>query len=161
MKATVIEPIEPWNVQQIVLFSACALFCIMVLSKMFFNSVSNYATVFSFLKQMPGIEVEDAGETNHSNLFSVSVSATTQHFNLNTFVDVIRRMGCAVLSTADTDNPSYRTITVEVPKNGGGIGLKSIMFLGILIGIGMFSYYHTEEIYNTFPVLKTLIDKYV
>tara|TARA_B110000211_G_C13653237_1_gene366854 strand:+ start:67 stop:432 length:366 start_codon:yes stop_codon:yes gene_type:complete len=121
---------------------------------MFTNStVTKYASVFSFLKGVPGIEVEDAGETNHSNLFSVSVSASTQHFNLNTFVHAIGLMNCTVLSTADTDNPSYRTLTVEVPKNGRGWSLTTIVLLGMVIGLGSAVYYHQEEIYNTFPFL--------
>lgn len=154
MKATVLEPSTGWENNSIVLYSCCGILCLLLFMKMVTNStVTKYASVFSFLKGVPGIEVEDAGETNYSNLFSVSVSASTQHFNLNTFVNAIGRMGCSVLSTADTDNPSYRTLTVEVPKNGGGWALTTIVLLGMVIGLGTAVYYNQEEIYNTFPFL--------
>lgn len=156
MKATVLGPSEGLGDTAVYAIIAVAI-SIAIAAFLFSPSgVSKYAAVFSFLKQVPGIEVEDVGETNNSNLFSVSVSAATQHFNLSAFVASVGSLGCAVLSTADTDNPSFRTLTVEVPKRTSGVSVRSVIFLGIFFGIIFTMYYQKEEIYKSFPMLNSL-----
>jgi len=158
MKATVLEPSEgPGEIAVYAIMGAVVSVAVTLLFMFFSRNTSKYATVLSFLKELPGIEVEDVGETNSSNLFSVSVSAATQHFNLSEFAASITSLGCAVLSTADTDNPSFRTLTVEVPKHASNaVSVRSVILLGILCGIICTMYYQKEEIYKSFPMLNSL-----
>jgi len=155
MKATVVEE-APTSFNETIIYGCVGLCFILILMKMMSSTVDLYGKVASILKDEPHIESEDGGETNSSYLFSVSISAITQHFDLNEFVQKMGRLGCSVLSTADTDNPSFRKLTVQVPKKRGGVGLITLLLTGMLIGGLIMGYYHKKELYNTFPFLGTM-----
>lgn len=161
MKATVVEELPSSFNQNVFLVGFGVLFVLITIKMMTSRTVDLYGKVASILKDEPYLEAEDAGETNSSYLFSISISAITQHFDLNEFVRKMGELGCSVLSTADTDNPSFRKLTVQVPKQKGGVGLTTFLVTGMTIGGCIMVYYHQEELYNTFPFVETITEYYV
>jgi len=134
---------------------------LIILHRFFLSRKPDYGRVVTILKDEKGIEAEDAGETNNSYMFSISISALTQHFDLNEFVEKMHRLGCNVLSTADTNNPSFRTLTVEVPKTRGGIGLMTILFFGFFVGMGYLYVYQGSMVYNLFKDVSSIVQQNV
>ena len=159
MKASVIEETTT-TLNEYYLVGACI--CVVVFMVAMKAAISPkrdlYGTVASILKDEQHIESEDAGETNSSYLFSVSISAITQHFDLNEFVQKMSTLGCSVLSTADSNNPSFRKLTVQVPKKEARAGLLTVVLAGMLIGGVCMGVYHKdkEELYKTFPFLEAM-----
>ena len=156
MKASVVEEIPSTFNNWYVYTGIGVIILFIILKMMSSRKVDLYGRVASILKDESYIEAEDAGETNSNYLFSISISAITQHFDLNEFVCKMSKLGCSVLSTADTDNPSFRKLTVQVPKNKRKVGLTTILLTGTVIGVFIMSYYHQEELYNTFPFVRTI-----
>ena len=109
---------------------------------------NNEKTVFGIINNFPELSFEDAGESNHSRLLSVSISSALQFFDLSSLVKKIEAAGGIVLSTADTSNPSNRLLTVEIPKTSRSVSVKTIVLLGIVFAIGIFSWFHSEKLYN-------------
>ena len=157
MKATVLEASTGWEKSSIVLYSCCGIFAIILWRIRIASTKPDYGQIVTFLKGLQGIESEDAGETSSSYLFNISVSAVTQHFDLNGFVQKMNRLGCSVLSTADTNNPSFRTLTVQVPKRGRGIGLPVFVCIGCLLGTVLAGCFYKEEVYKIFPIVETIL----
>ena len=156
MKTTIVEPSTAPELGPIICI-VTGIILIIIWRIMISSSVPDYGRVVSFLKGLQGIEAEDAGETSSSYLFNVSVSAITQHFDLNAFVEKMRRLGCSVLSTADTNNPSFRTLTVQVPKSGGRVGLSMFLFIGCFLGSVLAGFFYQTEVYNISPLIGTII----
>jgi len=156
MKATEILPNEELLMDnfQIICLIMIIIIALFFVYMVFFRSVPDlYGRVASSLKDTLHIESEDCGETNQFWLFSITVSAVTQHFDLNDFVGKMRKLGCNVLSTADTDNPSHRQLTVQVPKKRGGFGLFSVLLCGLFIGTIVIGYLEHEELYIRFKTM--------
>jgi len=160
MKATVIEDEISSDITTatVILFFVGLL--LIILYRMCLNKPPDYGSVVSFLKDMQGVEAEDAGETNSNYLLDISISAVTQYFDLNSFVETMQKMGCRVVSTSDTNNPSHRKLTLQIPKTTKGMGSILFLFLGIVVGIITICYSQKENLYIRFLILEPL-KKYV
>jgi len=154
MRASVVEP--PTSPDFAMVGAVVGGILLLLLFWRTMSSKPDYGRVVSILKDEQGIEAEDAGETNHSHMFNISISAMTQHFDLNGFTDKMRRLGCSVLSTADTNNPSFRTLTVQVPKRGKGMGLSGVLLVGCLLGTGLAGYFY-QDVYKLFSLFETIL----
>ena len=153
MKAKLIPETENWPV----LYVFIALVLLLVIVKLFLSPKTDlYGKIASILKDELHVEAEDAGETNSSYLFDISISAITQHFDLNEFVQKMSRLGCSVLSTADTDNPSFRKLTIQIPKVRKGVGLTSYLSMGFFVGCIVTGFYNRSVLYNSFTFMETV-----
>ena len=151
MKAKLIPETEHWPI----LYILIALALLIVIVKLFSSPTDLYGKIASILKEELHVEAEDAGETNSSYLFDISISAITQHFDLNDFVQKMSRHGCSVLSTADSDNPSFRKLTIQIPKVRKRTSLTSYLSMGFLVGCLVTGFYN-RDVYNSFTFMKTV-----
>ena len=109
--------------------------------------------VLRALTSNPSIVVEPAGETSTEHLFSLSISTLAPTFDLNMIYSRLRGTGCRVMSTADSAHPSFRKLTIAVPKTApsscGVFGSSSIVVAlgGIIMGVCMFL---IPDLYNYF-----------
>jgi len=154
MKANIIKedsnPIFLYSMEIMGIF--CTMTFIFLLRYYYRTSIPDYGKIVSFFKDIPGIEAEDAGETRSNYLFNITISAAKQHFDLNKFVKTMQDMKCSVLSTVDTNNPSFRTLTVQVPKSRKSAGIILFLFLGIFVGIVFIWFTQRENLYIVLPL---------
>jgi len=62
------------------------------------------------------ITVTETGEDATSYRFGMNISVCKQNFNLTKLIRDIGSFGASINSVADSDNPSFRTLNLIVPK---------------------------------------------
>lgn len=106
------------------------------------------------LKRDPSMVIEDAGESSTEYLFTLSISTLQQSFDLNMVYEQLRGSGCRLVSTADSAHPSYRKLSIFIPKSTSsgwyavlGVSALTTLVLGISLTILAFQ---VPMLYNYF-----------
>ena len=62
------------------------------------------------------VQVEETGEDASNYRFGMNISVLKQNFNLTQLIRDLSSFGACINSVADSDNPSFRTLNLVVPK---------------------------------------------
>tara|TARA_B100000787_G_scaffold87028_1_gene64248 strand:+ start:5161 stop:5670 length:510 start_codon:yes stop_codon:yes gene_type:complete len=100
------------------------------------------------LRRNSSLVIDDAGETSTEHLYDISISATQEYFDLNLIYGALLGAGCRVMSTADSNHPNHRRLSLAIPKrSGSSLSLWKPALFGIVGGVIVFN---MPVLYNSF-----------
>ena len=110
---------------------------ILFLSVLFLNTIPiklkpQHDVLINRLKRDSTIVVEEAGESSTEYLYTLSISTLQQSFDLNMIYEQLRGTGCRLVSTADSAHPSYRKLSITIPKTPTSRWYTIVGFSGLM-----------------------------
>lgn len=154
MKAKIIPEHSPDN-QMVNLFPSIVIFVfisivfVRMFSRLFFFS-GTLQKVLAILEKEPSVEYEHKGQTATHDIITLSIAVNKTNFSLTALATKLFTYGCDLKSTTSSDHPSFRGLTIYVPKTNVPIISSRFVFLSGVVAGGLLYFWLNPIVYNTF-----------